>query len=131
MSHRYQFFLQIKQDILQGRLPVSFDLAAELGAYVVQCKISSFILKYILDMRFLLFLIRARTSFILRGKTDEALKLRGGDRIRKKSGEYENLHIYSESQVNASKQNAHRWSTRYSYLLGRFKVVQIEKGKAN
>lgn len=36
---RYQFFLQIKQDILQGRLPVSFDLAAELGAYVVQCKL--------------------------------------------------------------------------------------------
>lgn len=37
---RYQFFLQVKQDILQGRLPVSFDLAAELGAYVVQCKYS-------------------------------------------------------------------------------------------
>lgn len=35
---RYQFFLQGKQDILQGRLPVSFELAAELGAYVVQCK---------------------------------------------------------------------------------------------
>lgn len=38
LIHRYQFFLQVKQDILQGRLPVSFDLAAELGAYVVQCK---------------------------------------------------------------------------------------------
>jgi hypothetical protein len=35
---RYQFFLQVKQDILQGRLPVTFDLAAELGSYVVQCK---------------------------------------------------------------------------------------------
>ncbi|KAH0546540.1 hypothetical protein KQX54_011254 [Cotesia glomerata] len=33
---RYQFFLQVKQDIFHGRLPVSFDLAAELGAYVVQ-----------------------------------------------------------------------------------------------
>ena len=39
---RYQFFLQVKQDILQGRLPVSFDLAAELGAYVVQCKNMTF-----------------------------------------------------------------------------------------
>ncbi|KAE8737826.1 hypothetical protein FOCC_FOCC016705 [Frankliniella occidentalis] len=35
---RYQFYLQVKQDILQGRLPISFDLAAELGAFVVQCK---------------------------------------------------------------------------------------------
>ncbi|KAF4533036.1 hypothetical protein B566_EDAN000728 [Ephemera danica] len=35
---RYQFFLQVKQDILQARLPVTFDLAAELGSYVVQCK---------------------------------------------------------------------------------------------
>uniref|UniRef100_A0A182M8I2 FERM domain-containing protein n=1 Tax=Anopheles culicifacies TaxID=139723 RepID=A0A182M8I2_9DIPT len=33
---RYQLYLQVKQDILQGRLPVSFELAAELGAYVVQ-----------------------------------------------------------------------------------------------
>lgn len=35
---RYQLFLQIKHDVLQGRLPVSFELAAELGAFVVQCK---------------------------------------------------------------------------------------------
>lgn len=35
---RYQLYLQVKQDILQGRLPVSFELAAELGAYVVQGK---------------------------------------------------------------------------------------------
>lgn len=35
---RYQFYLQLKQDVLQGRLPVAFDLAAQLGAYVVQCK---------------------------------------------------------------------------------------------
>ncbi|CAH0382763.1 unnamed protein product [Bemisia tabaci] len=34
----YQFFLQVKQDILQGRLPVTPELAAELGAYVVQCE---------------------------------------------------------------------------------------------
>ncbi|CAL8101244.1 unnamed protein product [Orchesella dallaii] len=36
---RYQFYLQIKQDILQGRLPISFDLAAELGAYAVQSEL--------------------------------------------------------------------------------------------
>jgi len=35
---RYQLFLQVKQDVLQGRLPVAFELAAELGAFVVQCK---------------------------------------------------------------------------------------------
>lgn len=34
---RYQLFLQVKQDVLQSRLPVSFELAAELGAYAVQC----------------------------------------------------------------------------------------------
>lgn len=35
---RYQLFLQVKQDVLQGRLPISFELAAELGAYIIQCK---------------------------------------------------------------------------------------------
>lgn len=37
--YRYQFFLQVKQDILQERLLVVFELAAELGAYIVQCKL--------------------------------------------------------------------------------------------
>lgn len=36
--YRYQLFLQVKQDVLQGRLPVSFELAAELGAYIIQCE---------------------------------------------------------------------------------------------
>lgn len=35
---RYQFFLQVKQDVLQGRLPVSLDLAVELAALALQCK---------------------------------------------------------------------------------------------
>ncbi|XP_059479467.1 band 4.1-like protein 4 isoform X3 [Neocloeon triangulifer] len=39
---RYQFFLQVKQDILQGRLPVTFDLAAELGSYVIQSELGDF-----------------------------------------------------------------------------------------
>lgn len=34
--NRYQFFLQIKRDILQGRLPITFDEAAELFAFAVQ-----------------------------------------------------------------------------------------------
>jgi len=36
---RYQFFLQAKRDIAEGRLPVDLQLAAELAAYAVQCKI--------------------------------------------------------------------------------------------
>ncbi|KAK6630538.1 hypothetical protein RUM43_014523 [Polyplax serrata] len=39
---RYQFFLQVRQDILQGRLPVSFETAAELGAYAIQSEIGDY-----------------------------------------------------------------------------------------
>ncbi|KAL1490683.1 hypothetical protein ABEB36_013338 [Hypothenemus hampei] len=39
---RYQFFLQIKQDILQGRLLVPFDLAAELGALILQSELGDY-----------------------------------------------------------------------------------------
>ena len=34
----YQFFLQVKHDIVQGCLPVGHELAAELAAYAVQCE---------------------------------------------------------------------------------------------
>ena len=37
-GHRYQFFLQVKRDVVQGRLPLPYDLATELAAYSVQCK---------------------------------------------------------------------------------------------
>ncbi|XP_044017169.1 band 4.1-like protein 4 isoform X2 [Aphidius gifuensis] len=55
---RYQFFLQIKQDIVQGRLPVTFDLAAELGAYVVQSELGDYdprrhSIGYVSEFRFL------------------------------------------------------------------------------
>ncbi|XP_066996312.2 band 4.1-like protein 4 isoform X3 [Anabrus simplex] len=55
---RYQFFLQVKQDILQGRLPVNFDLAAELGAYVVQSELGDYDSRrhspgYVSEFRFL------------------------------------------------------------------------------
>ena len=43
---RYQFFLQVKRDILQGRLPVPFDLASELCAYAVQCKCWETVISY-------------------------------------------------------------------------------------
>ncbi|XP_044741729.1 band 4.1-like protein 4 isoform X2 [Chrysoperla carnea] len=39
---RYQFFLQVKQDVLQGRLPVSFEMAAELGGYIVQSELGDY-----------------------------------------------------------------------------------------
>ncbi|XP_039491308.1 band 4.1-like protein 4A isoform X6 [Drosophila santomea] len=39
---RYQLFLQVKQDVLQGRLPVAFELAAELGAFVVQSELGDY-----------------------------------------------------------------------------------------
>ncbi|CAG2107736.1 unnamed protein product [Medioppia subpectinata] len=39
---RYQFFLQIKGDILQSRLPVPFDLGAQLLAYVVQSELGDY-----------------------------------------------------------------------------------------
>ena len=35
---RYQFFLQVKLDVLQGRLPVTQDLVIELAALALQCK---------------------------------------------------------------------------------------------
>lgn len=37
--YSYQFFLQTKRDIAEGRLPVDSQLAAELAAYAVQCTI--------------------------------------------------------------------------------------------
>ncbi|XP_038207868.1 band 4.1-like protein 4 isoform X2 [Zerene cesonia] len=39
---RYQLFLQLKQDVLRGRLPVNFDLAAELAAYVLQSELGDY-----------------------------------------------------------------------------------------
>ncbi|ETE70894.1 Tyrosine-protein phosphatase non-receptor type 4, partial [Ophiophagus hannah] len=35
---RYQYFLQIKQDILTGRLPCPYNTAVLLASYAVQCK---------------------------------------------------------------------------------------------
>ncbi|KAG9353658.1 hypothetical protein JZ751_011780, partial [Albula glossodonta] len=36
---RYQFFLQVKQDVLQGRLPCSSSVSAQLAAYAIQCEL--------------------------------------------------------------------------------------------
>ncbi|KAM7286203.1 band 4.1-like protein 4 [Ixodes scapularis] len=38
----YQFFLQVKQDIYHGRLPVAFDLAAELFALAIQSELGDY-----------------------------------------------------------------------------------------
>ncbi|NWX90909.1 E41LA protein, partial [Nothoprocta pentlandii] len=39
---RYQFFLQVKQDVLQGRLPCTVNTAAQLGAYVIQSELGDY-----------------------------------------------------------------------------------------
>ncbi|XP_072453532.1 band 4.1-like protein 4A isoform X2 [Notamacropus eugenii] len=39
---RYQFFLQVKQDVLQGRLPCPVNIAAQLGAYALQSELGDY-----------------------------------------------------------------------------------------
>ncbi|XP_015274138.1 PREDICTED: band 4.1-like protein 4A [Gekko japonicus] len=39
---RYQVFLQVKQDLLQGRLPCPFNIAAQLGAYAIQSELGDY-----------------------------------------------------------------------------------------
>ncbi|KAG8505668.1 Band 4.1-like protein 4A, partial [Galemys pyrenaicus] len=39
---RYQFFLQVKQDVLQGRLPCPVNVAAQLGAYAIQSELGDY-----------------------------------------------------------------------------------------
>ena len=35
---RYQLFLQLKKDLVTGKLECPFELAVELSAYSLQCK---------------------------------------------------------------------------------------------
>ncbi|CAG7821794.1 unnamed protein product, partial [Allacma fusca] len=54
----YQFFLQIKKDILQGRLTISNDLAATLGAHAIQSELGDYdpkrhISGYVSEFRFI------------------------------------------------------------------------------
>nr|XP_008246624.1 band 4.1-like protein 4A isoform X1 [Oryctolagus cuniculus] len=39
---RYQFFLQVKQDVLQGRLPCPVNIAAQLGAHAIQAELGDY-----------------------------------------------------------------------------------------
>ncbi|XP_015193037.1 band 4.1-like protein 4 isoform X1 [Lepisosteus oculatus] len=39
---RYQFFLQVKQDVLQGRLPCPFNTSAQLAAYAIQSELGDY-----------------------------------------------------------------------------------------
>ena len=41
---RYQFFLQVKLDVLQGRLPVTQEMGVELEALALQCKYDLYLL---------------------------------------------------------------------------------------
>nr|XP_033785019.1 band 4.1-like protein 4A isoform X2 [Geotrypetes seraphini] len=54
---RYQFFLQVKQDVLQGRLPCPVSIAAQLGAYAIQSELGDYdpykhITGYVSEYRF-------------------------------------------------------------------------------
>ncbi|XP_013916467.1 PREDICTED: band 4.1-like protein 4A [Thamnophis sirtalis] len=42
MGFVYQFFLQVKQDVLQGRLPCPVNIAAQLGAYAIQAELGDY-----------------------------------------------------------------------------------------
>ncbi|MGH0186761.1 UNVERIFIED_CONTAM: hypothetical protein FKN15_022328 [Acipenser sinensis] len=42
LTTRYQFLLQVKQDVLQGRLPCPFNIAAQLGAYAIQSELGDY-----------------------------------------------------------------------------------------
>lgn len=42
---RYQFFLQLKQDLLEGRLECTDQVAVELSALALQCKLSNTFIK--------------------------------------------------------------------------------------
>ncbi|XP_020609227.1 tyrosine-protein phosphatase non-receptor type 4-like [Orbicella faveolata] len=46
---RYQFYLQIKRDLLTGRLPCLYDTAAELASYVLQGELGDFDPKIMVD----------------------------------------------------------------------------------
>jgi hypothetical protein len=35
---RYQFFLQLKLDVVQGRMPVAHEMAVELAGFALQCE---------------------------------------------------------------------------------------------
>ncbi|GAA6107688.1 band 4.1-like protein 4 [Tachysurus ichikawai] len=39
---RYQFFLQIKQDVLQGRLPCPFNVSAQIAALAIQSELGDY-----------------------------------------------------------------------------------------
>ncbi|KAI9555617.1 hypothetical protein GHT06_018132 [Daphnia sinensis] len=75
---RYQFFLQVKKDILQGRLPVTTELAAELAALALQSELGDYDPQrykpgYVSEFRFL-----AHQSPDLETKIDELHKTMRG-----------------------------------------------------
>ncbi|XP_059395048.1 band 4.1-like protein 4 isoform X1 [Carassius carassius] len=39
---RYEFFLQVKQDVLQGRLPCPLNISAQLGALAIQSELGDY-----------------------------------------------------------------------------------------
>uniref|UniRef100_A0A674CI63 Erythrocyte membrane protein band 4.1 like 4A n=1 Tax=Salmo trutta TaxID=8032 RepID=A0A674CI63_SALTR len=41
-DYRYQFFLQVKQDVLQGRIPCPIDISAQLAALAIQSELGDY-----------------------------------------------------------------------------------------
>ncbi|KAK4022675.1 hypothetical protein OUZ56_008129 [Daphnia magna] len=77
-DRKYQFFLQVKKDILQGRLPVTTELAAELAALALQSELGDYDPQrykagYVSEFRFL-----AHQSPDLETKIDELHKTMRG-----------------------------------------------------
>ena len=47
---RYLFFLQLKKDVLNGKLTCSIKKAAEISALALQCKFKAFVVEYLIKL---------------------------------------------------------------------------------
>ena len=52
---RYQFFLQLKHDLLYGKLDCPFETVVQLSAFALQCK---YFILYLIFIEFILFKVK-------------------------------------------------------------------------
>ena len=52
---RYQFFLQVKHDLLYGKLDCPFETVVQLSAFALQCK---YFILYLIFIEFILFKVK-------------------------------------------------------------------------
>ena len=69
---RYQFFLQLKHDLLYGKLDCPFETVVELSAFALQCK---YFVLYLIFIEFILFKVQ---NSKLGHQCFSAVTLRGG-----------------------------------------------------